>query len=61
MIVWGVVTRTSTTNPQLIKRVCKEHRIMCEFATELGYCKITACVHRTIHYGVKMDEVEEDE
>ena len=59
MIVWSVVARTSTTDLQPIKRFCKEHGIMCEFAKELGYCKITGCVHRTIHYGAKMDEVEE--
>lgn len=58
-IIWGLDPRTSTTDLQPIKRVCKEQGIMCELATELGYCKITGCVHRTIHYGVKMEEVED--
>lgn len=57
-IIWGIDTRTSTTNTQPIKRLCKEQGIMCELATEFGYCKITGCVHRTIHYGAKMEENE---
>lgn len=46
-IIWGIDIKP-------IKQVCKEHGIMCEFATELGYCKITGCVRRPIRYGAKM-------
>lgn len=35
------------------KRMCNKEGIMCEFATEFGYCKITGCVHRTINYSVQ--------
>lgn len=43
-----------------IKQFCKEQGIMCELATELGYCKITGCVNRTLYYGAKTDEEEDD-
>ena len=29
-----------------MKRYCRYKGIMCEFATEFGYCQITACVKR---------------
>lgn len=42
-----------TTAWTLPKRMCNKEGIMCEFATEFGYCKITGCVHRTINYSVQ--------
>ncbi len=33
------------TKAEQIKRYCKRKQVMCEYANELGYCKITACVN----------------
>lgn len=35
------------TNAEPIKRFCKRKQVMCEYANELGYCKITACAKRS--------------
>ena len=35
-----------TIEPERMKRYCRYHGIMCEYATEYGYCQITACVKR---------------
>ena len=42
-----------TTDLTPPKRMCIKEGIMCELATEFGYCKITGCVHRTINYSVQ--------
>lgn len=35
----------STTATPKIKRYCKSKLVMCEFANEIGYCKVTACAN----------------
>ena len=35
----------SYTKIELIKRFCKSKQVMCEYANELGYCRITACAY----------------
>lgn len=32
------------TKAEPIKRFCKSKQVMCEYANDLGYCKVTACV-----------------
>lgn len=58
-IIWGIDWRINTNmiKAQPIKRWCKEQGIMCELATDFGYCQITGCVSKTIRYLTKMDEV----
>ena len=34
---------SSTTNKEQVKRFCRYQGIMCEYATDMGYCKITGC------------------
>lgn len=33
------------TKVELIKRFCKRKQVLCEYANELGCCKITACAY----------------
>ena len=33
------------TNTKPTKRYCISKQVMCEYANELGYCKITACAN----------------
>ena len=35
----------STTATPMIKRFCMRKQTMCEYANELGYCKVTACAY----------------
>lgn len=36
----------STTATPIVKRYCKQKQVMCEYANELAYCKVTACVYK---------------
>lgn len=33
------------TKAEPIKRYCKRKQVMCEYANEMAYCKVTACVY----------------
>lgn len=33
------------TKVELTNRFCKRKQVMCEYANELGYCKITVCAY----------------
>ena len=35
------------TAVEQVKRVCHYEGVMCEYATDMGYCKMTGCVKRT--------------
>ena len=48
-IIWGIDNQTTTaTNWEPPKRYCRYTGIMCEVATDFGYCKLTACVKRQL-------------
>ena len=35
----------STMAIQIFKRYCKRKQVLCEYANEMGYCKVTVCVY----------------
>ena len=35
----------NTTATPMIKRFCRRKQVMCEYANELAYCKVTACAY----------------
>ena len=35
----------STTAKPVVKRYCKKKQVMCEYANEMAYCKVTACAY----------------
>lgn len=39
-------SRSTTTSVVSTSYWCKEHGKPCEYATENGYCKVTACLKR---------------
>ena len=41
-----IATDTNVDDKTGMKRYCRYHGIMCEFATEYGYCQITACAKK---------------
>lgn len=45
----------STTATPMIKRFCMRKQTMCEYANELGYCKVTACAYEWIIGCIKHD------
>lgn len=46
---------TTTTTKEQVKRFCRYQGIMCEYATEMGYCKITGCAKLHELYGAYKD------
>ena len=47
---------TTTTTKEQVKRFCRYQGIMCEYATEMGYCKITRCAKLHELYGAYKGE-----
>lgn len=47
----------TTTAAVQIKRYCKQTGQMCEFATDFGYCQLTACSKQ--NRGADMREVND--
>ena len=43
----------STTASVIYKGWCRSNEILCEYATDMGYCKVTACLKRNIKNGIK--------
>lgn len=43
-IIWGIGRANSATNLELSKRLCKNTGLMCELATDFGYCQLSACI-----------------
>lgn len=43
-IIYGIDMNNSTSNWNPVKRMCRFTGLMCEFATDFGYCQVTACV-----------------
>lgn len=64
-VIWGIDMNNSTTSWNLDKRLCKATGLMCELATEFGYCQITACIKRNCGADIRntlgIIEAEEDE
>ena len=42
---------SSTTSKEQVERFCRYQGIMCEYATDMGYCKITGCAKLHELYG----------
>lgn len=62
-------TDTSRTPCSIIKHHCKLKGVMCEYANENGYCRLTACAYSNVVYRgstivktriLKESEVEKD-
>lgn len=58
-IIWGVDMNTGTTNLVPVKRLCRMNGTMCEMATEIGYCRLTACVKKSYEINYRKDGSEE--
>lgn len=56
-IIWGIDRVNSTTNLELSKRLCKNTGLMCELATDFGYCQISVCIK---HNAAEKMEVQDD-
>lgn len=49
------ITKGSYTGMAKVERFCRYQGIMCEYATDWGYCKITGCAKL---YGYKIVEAD---
>ena len=47
----GITKENTCTVTEQVKRFCRYHGIVCEYATDMGYCKITGCVKLHELYG----------
>lgn len=52
----GITNGNTGTLKEQVKRFCLDEGIMCEYATDLGYCKITGCAKSLELYGVYIEE-----
>ena len=49
----GDMGQNYTTADVISKYMCNSNGILCEYANDRGYCKVTACLKRNIKNGIK--------
>jgi hypothetical protein len=48
----GISKENTSTMAEQVKRFCRYQGIMCEYATDYGYCRITGCAKLHELYGI---------
>lgn len=55
----GISKGNTCTATEQVKRFCRHQGIMCEYATDMGYCRITGCAKLHELYGDYKGGVDE--